>query len=99
MVNDSASKIEFNGFSGWENDKWEKEQSFNVKLTDAADAPAWLCGAFATGTVRKGSVFSGKWEGDGTFVASVGSAETKDPFMDYTVKGDISEWTGKFLMQ
>ena len=97
LVNGTYSTLEMNGFNGWfDNDHWNGNRNLNIKFTDLvvddATKYAWTCGAYISQGTEKELELSGTLSGDGTFNRTGGN------IMHYAYSGNISEWTGKFLM-
>ena len=82
--------MEVKGLNGWTTD-WNGNIDENIKLTNTDSGSAWTNGALSTTSTNEAK-FSGKWSGNGTFERTGGGR------MDYRYKGDISSWTGKFLL-
>ena len=97
LVNGTYSTLEMNGFNGWfDNNHWYGARNLNIKFTDLAvgDATtyAWSCGAYISKGDERELELSGTLSGDGTFNRTGGN------IMHYAYSGNISDWTGKFLM-
>ncbi|MGN0811780.1 MAG: hypothetical protein ACI4PY_09830, partial [Akkermansia muciniphila] len=99
LFNGSYSVIEMKGVTGWTN-MWSGEEAANIKLTDVTDGSttiyAWTNGAYVSGTsTTQTCTFTGTWSGTGTFCADTGNGTHRQ---NYTYQGDISGWTGQFLL-
>ena len=96
LAKSGNSTIEFKGFSGYDNvsNAWKGTMAYNVKLTNVDNTVAWSNNAWVSvGDVQTGT-FTGKWSGEGTFMANVGSGH----YQNYKYTGDISGWTGEFRL-
>ena len=102
LFNGSYSIIEMKGVTGW-TDTWGGTEAANIKLTDVTDGStttyAWTNGAYVSGDGdTQTCTFTGTWSGKGTFCADTGTATTGTHKQNYTYQGDISGWTGRFLL-
>lgn len=98
LRNDSLSTIEMYGVSGWTTN-WSGTEAANIRLTDVVDSNgtttyAWTNDAFSS-TGYNTCTFSGKWSGQGTFVATTNNGDGRQ---NYTYSGDISDWGGQFRL-
>lgn len=103
LVNGSLSTIEMCGVTGWSN-KWNgngnNDEAANIRLTDVVNdngttTYAWENGAFSS-TGYNTCTFSGKWSGQGRFVATTSNNEGRQ---HYSYSGDISGWSGQFRLK
>lgn len=102
LFNGAYSIIEMKGVTGW-TDTWGGTEAANIKLTDVTDGStttyAWTNGAYVSGDgATRTCTFTGTWSGKGTFCADTGTATNGTHKQNYTYQGDISGWTGRFLL-
>ena len=93
----AGSAIAMNGFDGIPEEWYDKTLSADIRLDAQADgSPAWRWNSGSTQTETT-TTFTGDWSGTGDFVlGSKGGSAWKQ---SYTYKGDISDWTGRFLVE
>lgn len=98
LVNGTYSTLELTGYNGW-TDTWNGGSGVNInfKLTDTnnGNTVAWTNGAYTTGDSYLNLDFKGAFSGTGTFKIDFG--RTSDAKMNYTFKGDISDWNGHIV--
>lgn len=92
-----GSALAMDGFAGIIKEWNNGTLTANIRLDAQADgAPAWRWnnGSYNT-TVA--TTFQGNWAGEGDFV--LGSEDRKNWLQNFTYEGDISKWTGRFLVE
>ncbi|MCQ2365084.1 MAG: hypothetical protein MJ051_05985 [Akkermansia sp.] len=93
----AGSAIAMNGFDGIPEEWYDKTLSADIRLDAQADgSPAWRWNS-GSGRTTVATTFSGNWSGAGDFV--LGAKNSTNWLQNFTYTGDISDWTGRFLVE
>ena len=86
----STSRVEMYGITGGYLKQWQSSLDTNIRLTDTeSGAYAWKW-TDGQSTGASTITFTGTWDGSGSFV--VGGKN-----QNFTFKGDISDWNGRYI--
>lgn len=92
-----GSAIAMSGFSGIPSEWNDGTLKANIRLDAQKDGTAswrWNNGSTQT-TVQ--TTFAGDWSGEGDFI--LGASNGSNYLQNFTYSGDISAWTGRFLVE
>lgn len=91
-----GSVIAMNGFDGIPEEWYNKTLNAGIRLDAPADgSPAWRWNSGSVNAVS--TTFTGDWSGEGDFVLGAKGGSTWK--QNFIYKGDISGWSGRFLVE